>query len=763
MTKIVIRNAMLLGFLVAFSVQPGFSQTEGSAGPELRTEVALDDVEVSGIKSRGFIEEKTSQPRTESTVTKEAIQKLGGPAQTSVYQTLRMLPSVMVETADPYGLNTRTPFNLRVRGQPGKGTAMTIEGVPVWAQESPGPRPDMLDLENISDITLYRGAIPPDKGLGAMNIAGNIDLSVLRPSDKFGVDVRQAFGAFDFMRNYARVDSGRLPTGTKLYASYSYTTADKWRGVGGAPSDRHHVSFGASQEFSRYLKADLFFDFNEATQNAFRPLTFAQIRNLDAARDLDYNPAITNSAAQDVNYYGFNRERISNSQAFSKITITPSDNHRITIKPYYFREWAPRMAGVGNFLGTPAVRERTNRFDRYGSVIEYDTSMWGTGVKIGYWYEQFNLPIAEKYSRLQNGQLQFSQWLLTKKEGNGVISSPYVKLTKDIGALHAEGGFRYFNMYEPPVAGFNNTGLPNGSFEDVQALNPPKDPAASYRGQTYEAWLPHFGLSYAINKNVTTYATYGKNYAQPHGFPEFQQTFANNRAAFNAAGLTIQTLVDRVKLATSHNVDLGVRYTTEKMYIAPVLFYTYYENLLVGVFDPALKINVRTSAADARAYGGEVEMGAKPIEDLSIYGSLLYGKSEMASDTTAASGAVVATKGHDTPDFPKFMLKGGLSYKLYGLDISPVVRYISARYGNVDNSEKISPYTVVDLFLTYSNPRLFSMLPGVKDGFVSVAFLNLFNKKYVGVINAFEDRLGGGAAYFPGAPLTVAGSVGLKF
>lgn len=98
------------------------------------------------------------------------------------------------------------------------------------------------------------------------------------------------------------------------------------------------------------------------------------------------------------------------------------------------------------------------------------------------------------------------------------------------------------------------------------------------------------------------------------------------------------------------------------------------------------------------AYGGELEMGVRPIDDLSVYGSVLYGKSEMDSDTTAASGAIVPTKGNDTPDFPKFMLKRGLSYRLYGL-----------------------------------------------------------------VINAFEDRLGGGAAYFPGAPFTVAGSVGLKF
>ncbi len=68
-----------------------------------------------------------------------------------------------------------------------------------------------------------------------MNIAGNIDLRVLRPSDTFGIDERQGFGAFDFRRSYARMDSGRLSTGTKLYASYSYTTADKCRNLGESP------------------------------------------------------------------------------------------------------------------------------------------------------------------------------------------------------------------------------------------------------------------------------------------------------------------------------------------------------------------------------------------------------------------------------------------------------------------------------------------------------------------------------------------------
>src|SRR5690606_13453331 len=143
------------------------------------------------------------------------------------------------------------------------------------------------------------------------------------------------------------------------------------------------------------------------------------------------------------------------------------------------------------------------------SVFEYTTRLWDTEIKVGYWYEQFSLPIAEKYFRVPGGQLQFDQWLLTKKEGNGVINSPYVKLAKNFSALHVEAGFRYFNMYEPPVTGFNNAGIPNVGYEDALALNPPKDPAASYTGQTYETWLPNVGLSYAVNQHVTTYVTYG--------------------------------------------------------------------------------------------------------------------------------------------------------------------------------------------------------------------------------------------------------------
>ncbi len=57
--------------------QSGYAQPENERPANRTAEVALEDVEVSGTKSRGLIEEKKSEPRTESTVTKDAIQKLG--------------------------------------------------------------------------------------------------------------------------------------------------------------------------------------------------------------------------------------------------------------------------------------------------------------------------------------------------------------------------------------------------------------------------------------------------------------------------------------------------------------------------------------------------------------------------------------------------------------------------------------------------------------------------------------------------------------
>jgi len=46
---------------------------------------------------------------------------------------------------------------------------------------------------------------------------------------------------------------------------------------------------------------------------------------------------------------------------------------------------------------------------------------------------------------------------------------------------------------------------------------------------------------------------------------------------------------------------------------------------------------------------------------------------------------------------------------------------------------------------------------------LSLEFDNVFNKKYVSLINAMDDSITGATTYYVGAPFTVKASVSLAF
>jgi iron complex outermembrane receptor protein len=135
---------------------------------------------------------------------------------------LDLIPSVNGQNADPYGMAANQPPSnqaVRIRGESASssgtpGSIRTIEGIPLTG--APGGGASILDLENSDGLTIYRGAIPPNRGLGWANIAGNLDIAMLKPAEKFGLFAKQSYGSFDFNRTFARIDSGRLATDTPI-------------------------------------------------------------------------------------------------------------------------------------------------------------------------------------------------------------------------------------------------------------------------------------------------------------------------------------------------------------------------------------------------------------------------------------------------------------------------------------------------------------------------------------------------------------------
>jgi iron complex outermembrane receptor protein len=86
----------------------------------------------------------------------------------------------------------------------------------------------------------------------------------------------------------------------------------------------------------------------------------------------------------------------------------------------------------------------------------------------------------------------------------------------------------------------------------------------------------------------------------------------------------------------------------------------------------------------------------------------------------------------------------------------PVLRYVGVRYGDVENTQQVADYVVVDLDLTYKR-RLF----GVTDVTANLAAMNLFNRQHIGVINTSDFALSNGVTYYTAAPITVMGSLAL--
>lgn len=724
-------------------------------------------VEIVNVAAAGFVERAREESANQSTVRKTAVTLLGTAAQTNLYKPLDLLPSLHVETADPYGLSSRQPWNVRVRGQAGIGTGMMVDGIPIWGVESPGPRVDMFDLENVDGITFFRGSVPPNQGLGGQDIAGSMDIRQLPPNDRLAVTATQAMGSWGLQRTFLRLDTGRFQTGTKLFGAYSHTEADKWKGTGQAPRYRQHVAFGVEQQVTPRITAGLTVDYNEQEDNSFRGLSYAQIQDLDTFASFDFNGTLSSTPADNGNYFNFNRAKTRDVNVASRVTARLSGDATFTVRPYYWTENRRALASAAiPGAGLNGIRQRTNQFDRGGAVAEWQTTTaFAFRVAAGYWFESFNLPIAEKYYTIaSNGDLLFNRWALNGPDRRGLINSPYLTVSRNLGpSLRVDAGVRYFHLRNPGQVAYVTTGLGDISFDEALDSGSAVDAPASFAGNTQAPWLPYVGLNYTINQKLTAYANYGRNYARSHGYPELMQTYLSARAAYAAAGVDMQYLYDQFGLATSANYEGGVRLNLGSVYLAPLVFSANYRNKLISVFDPIAGRGIRQAVGEVAARGFELEAGANPMRALALYGSASYNSSEIQDNLRTATNTFLEIKGKQTPDTPQLLFKAGATWSAYGVSVSPIVRFVDARYGDALNVQKVPSYTVTDLTISSA----LNQLPGLRNKTrlngltVTLSGQNLFDRQYVGVIGAFEDATNG--SFFAGAPRTLSVKFGVAF
>lgn len=672
---------------------------------------------------------------TGSEITAKGLEIQGVRASSSVYQALGILPGINAEGADSNGLAAEMN-SVRIRGVRSSLGALTVVGVPNYGGNPIGPRDYLYDLENMEGVAVYKGAVPGDIGTGVGSRGGAVELKPEWPREELALRFGQTFGGNAYSRTFLRVDSGSLTASdSRLSGSVSYTDADKWRGPGKL-GPRRNVNLAASQPLGERTSLRLWLNHNDLDQHLYRPLSAAEIQELKENNRKDYNASLTGVPAQDINYYDYNRGTYQNDDLLVAMSVAALPWLDLSLKPYYSREDTEILQGVAT--GGGRVQKRTRDIERLGLIGEAGVEAAGLKAVVGHHVERADMHIFTQNYAITGTGLDYRGYGVTGSSEPGCINSPYLKLAGSRPWLDWQAGLKYFHYREGASQGYITGPAPDYALLRAADLD--------RSGKTYDIWLPTVGVSSSFSEELQVYGSYGRNFIRPYSYLPLVNLYNSNRTAFLAQSITLQDLFNGYDMEESDTVDLGLRYTGKRFEVAPTLYYARHRNLLTTIHDPRVNLNYQQNIGKASGYGIDLEMNAFFGKELTIFCNPTYTRLTYDRDLTYA-GTTLAAKGNQVVDTPLWLVKTGLVYQPGNFELVPMLRYLGSRY---TNKGEVAGAALVDVRMSYT-------IPGIRpfaEMKISLELNNLFNKKYISVINASDDAREGVATFHPGAPFS---------
>lgn len=718
----------------------------------------LDTITVVDRESP-YIAVDNNDTATAYKVGSEGISLFGSSGNSNPYMVINRLPSVYAPSVDAYGLVNIPGGNkgLRVRGElSSHGGGGTVDGLPLTGV-NPGPGNQWLfDMENMAGVTLRQGPVAPDR-FAFFTTGGVIDNEILWPKAQRGLHLGQSYGTNNFMRTFARADSGQLADGSALFLSGSFTDADKWRGDGSSPNGRTNVEAAWSRPLGDRGKGKLLFSYNDAKADNYRPLTYAQASDLNTWRNFDYSSASSATPSTAVNYYGYNRQSFRNWTVLGEFEYAVNDTNKLSFKPYYLSEKGEYFDGMAN----GKVRQWLIDHDWYGMTAEWQTRFADTEFKFGYWGESSappGPPTAWKmFNPTATGGLSGASWsILADTTNRHYFHSVYAMADRSFSALKTQLGVRYMRETVPGFNFYNTTGIGDVSFDQALAQSSGVVANRSAGSFSLNEFLPFAAFNYTLTPATNIKLSLGRNYGSPafDVWPVFQQ----NSAALIAKGLDADTLWHNIKAETSDAVDLGLDMHLAQGYFAPTVYYARHHNKSVS-YDPGVGVAYSQNIGDTQAYGAQAAAGWSPLDNIDLFATASYNRNEFVKDLPLQNGSSLAVNGQQLPDVPEWMANAGGTWHRHGFSVSPMVRYTGSRFGDTQHLQNIAGYFTTDITFAYQHRFNIG-----KFG-ASLAVQNLFDKKYIGFINASYYQLlsNSSAIYYPGAPRTLVAQVTFDF
>lgn len=694
----------------------------------------------------------------------KSIATLSTQANMNPYSVIAYSPSVNFTPVDQAGSNEPSyhdPIRIRGKSQSGPGGVYMIDGMPI--SSNPGGGKQLMDMENVSSIDLLKGYLPIDKNLGFSSLIGKVDMNLLSARSKSGAEVSQSFGSDDFMRSFVRFDSGKLGD-VAVFGSFSYLTNDKTKGDGDLK--RLNGTLGLTYTPNNAFKAKITAIRNSDDHHNYYNLSFAEASDLGANFNKDFATAKPTSS-NDVNYYDWNKQNFDTTALMGEIEYKPTSNDTITIKPYYKKDkgdyWYSNVSSDGNTSKNRVINWQIDH-DLYGATAAYEhTFSEALKTKIGYWYHK-QLPPGppsdqEKY-KVVNGALVFDGYSVLADNDYHVLQAPFAQVSGTLSNFNYVAGIQYqsFKIGSLQSHTASSSAATSADYDTAIAATA-VDPWASIDAKTFYTYIPSLYLGYSLSPSTALYLDYSRTYGfDVNLFP----TYVSNRANFVSKNVTLQQLWDKLDLELSDNIDVGVKTMVGSLTLNPSLFVSFVQNKQANIYDPTYGVSYPANIGDALGYGAEFSAYGPISEQLEVLLALSYNRYSFTQNFQSGAATTVDTDGKQLPDAPKYMAKAALSYHVGDWTLTPSARYTSSRYGDVQNTQKIDDYTLVDFDIAYRMAQFM----GSRNALFRLTATNLTDEKYIATINAADNFLAASttaSTYQTGAPLGVYGSLNLKF
>ncbi|MFB9055399.1 TonB-dependent receptor [Mariniflexile ostreae] len=713
-----------LFFLISLSV---FAQINQKQQDSTYIET-LDEVLVNAVRVNA------DSPITHSNISKEALEKrnLGQ----DIPMLLNFLPSVVTTSDAGAGVGYSS---IRVRGTDASRVNVTINGIPYNDPESQGSF--WVNLGDFASSTeslqLQRGVGTSTNGSGAFGASINVLTDAI--SKQPYAEISNSFGSYNTRKHTVKLSTGLLNDHFELSGRFSKIDSDGY--VDRAFTDlKSYFLQGVYKDGGTLIKA-LAFGNLEQTYQAWGGLTAAQLKE-----DRRQNP------------YTYENE---------------TDNYW---QDHYQLHWNQRLdAHWSTNLGLNYTQGK-GYFEQYEADTD-DIDLYN-GIVVPTGLDEDNKPITDVIRRrwldndfyVVNANVTYKKNALELISGlsyttysgqhfGEVIWARQFAQNANINDLYYDGDgekqdFSVFSKatfkLADKVTGFIDL---QGRFVTYKTDGIDSDGDLFITDANFNFFNPKAGLTYKYSNFNSFYASYARANREP------------SRSDFREGVTENETLND---------VELGWRYTSNKVALSTNMYYMFYENqmVLTGELNDVGGA-IRATSGKSYRLGLEVDAQIQFSEMFNTVTNVALSSNKHRSFNASLNGEVVDLGATNIAFSPEVVVGNALNFHpIANLQLSLLSKYVGEQYmGNTDNKDsKLADYFVSDLNINYviTPKKIF------KSILLSALANNIFNKEYVsnGFFGAYDysdpssatgTTTGYYSGYYPQATANFLLGVTLKF